>query len=421
MARPALGQLGSQLNLVLATFDGMVLNPDIVTLPEYERMLNTDETVKAAYSFLTLAVAGFLGGYHHPDARIARFVNEQLTAMEGTLGANLEDILSLVWAGFSVTEIVWAADGARIKAERLVTYHPQTITFQVTEQGRLQSVIQRRLYAAGEAVLPPEKCIIANREARFGNYYGTSAFKAIRKNWLLKDAFLKMWGRALDKFGTPLVVAIVPDSDVKDPETGEEVHQLDYAIKVLSTLQNGTALAFAQSGTGQGASTPDVKALTTGAAGVGDAFNQAVGYLNKMICRGLLIPSLVFDEGVRSGSYALGASHFDAFFLSARALYQRLADTLVEQFIRRLIEYNYGPQADGYGNFAERPPDPETLKILAEGFVQLVNAGMLDPQTDEDMRWARSKLGLPDRPVAGRLADGDLARDYPRYLRAGGD
>jgi phage gp29-like protein len=406
------GQLGSQLNWVLSQFDGTVFNPDSISVQEYQRMLDTDETVGAAFDFLVLVVLTMLGEYHHENPQIAQFVHDALEQMKGSFIRTLEDMLSYLWAGFSVTEIVWNPEGTTVKLEKLATYHPATISFRVDDSGNLKEIVQRRLFAAQEAVIPPDKAVLLVRGGRFGNLYGQSLFKRIRKNWLLKDAFLKMWGRALDKFGTPLVVAVVPDAEVKDPETGEDIHQLDYAVKVLANLQNGTALAFAKSAD----QAPDIKALTTGGAGVGEAFSQAIQYLNKMICRGLLIPSLVIDEGMRTGSYALGASHFDAFYLAARAIYQDLTENLLEQLIRRLIDYNFGPQTD-YGTFTEQPPDAESMKLYAEAFRQLVDAGFLDPQVAEDLRWARSKLGLPDREPASVVAQAAVDA-FPRYLRA---
>lgn len=410
------GQLGSQLNYVLSQFDGTIYNPDAVSILEYERMLETDETVGAAYDFLALVVLTMLGEYHHENPAITNLVKDSIESMSGSLAVSLEDMLTSIWAGYSVTEIVWRPRGTRIMLDRLPTYHPFTINFRCDMAGQLVDIVQHRFfYYAGEAVIPKEKAIILTRGGRFGNLYGKSMFKRIRKNWLLKDAFLKMWGRALDRFGTPLIVATVPDSDVKDPETGEDVHQLEYAVKVLSTIQNGTALAFAQSGTGPNVSSPDIKALTTSGSGVGEAFLQAVQYLNKMICRGLLIPSLVMDEGMRSGSYALGASHFDAFYLAAKSIYQDLTENLLEQLIRRLVEYNFGPQND-YGSFQERAPDIETLKLYSEAFLQLVNGGFLDPQIEEDLRWTRSKIGAPDRAPVSNTAR--TAQDvFPRYLR----
>src|SRR5690606_29527644 len=99
---------------------------------------------------------------------------------------------------------------------------------------------------------------------RFGNPYGSSAGRRVYKNWLLKDALLRMWATALDRFGTPLLAAIVPDMMVEDPETHEEISALDYVMKVLGNIQNQTVL-----GLHRGA---DIKALTQGGSGVGEAF-----------------------------------------------------------------------------------------------------------------------------------------------------
>jgi hypothetical protein len=271
-----------------------------------------------------------------------------------------------------------------------------------------------QLQALG-ADIPAEKCLVYSYRKRFNNYYGKSAFKPIRKNWLLKDAVLKMWVRALDKFGTPILAALVPDGTVKDPDSGQEVSQLDYATRVLGNLQNGTALVFsARESAGHG-QLPKVDAVAAGGAGTGDAFNGAVSYYNKMLARGLLVPSLVFDEGARTGSLALGQSHFDGFLLMAQAIYGQLKEVLLDQLISRLITYNYGPQKD-WGDFQRRRPSEQELKLLSEVFLTMVNAGILNPQVEEDFRYARSTMGLPDRDP-DVLTKTNAA--YERYLRAG--
>jgi len=71
----------------------------------------------------------------------------------------------------------------------------------VDDYGRLKKIEQINIDNAMGIDLPKEKCITFSYGKRFGNYYGKSAFKPIRKNWLLKDAILKMWASALDKFG----------------------------------------------------------------------------------------------------------------------------------------------------------------------------------------------------------------------------
>lgn len=417
--KPAVGQIGSQLQTTFNLFDGAIINPDAALVPEFERMLNTDETVSASYYFLTLCVISFLGEYSHPDEKISNFIYECFESMDGSLALACEDILSAVWAGYSATEIVWKTNASRLMLDYLATYHPNTITFHLNDRGRLLKVNQRRMFSALGDDIPPEKCIIFSYRKRFNNYYGTSAFKPIRKNWLLKDAFLKMWARALDKFGTPVLAAVVPDGTVKDPETGEEVSQLEYTTKLLTNLQNGTALVLSakDAGTGShGGQLPKIDAVATGDNGTGDAFAAAVGYLNKMISRGLLIPSLVFDEGARSGSLALGMSHFSGFLLMVQALFMQLKEVLLDQFISRLITYNFGQQKD-WGDFQKRQPSAEELKLYSEVFLNLVNSGLVDPAIEDDFKYARNTMGLPDRKVSATQAK--AARAYERYYRAG--
>lgn len=411
---PEIGQIGSQLQNTFNLFDGAVLNPDATLVLEYERMLDTDETVAAAYYFLTMSVISFLGEYTHPDEKIETFIYDCFEGLDGSLTLACEDILSAVWAGYSATEIVWKSDRKNLVVDYLATYHPYSVTFHLNERGRLQKVRQvNQLHALGVDI-PAEKCLMYTYRKRFNNYYGKSAFKPMRKNWLLKDAVLKMWVRALDKFGTPILAAMVPDGMVKDPQTGQEISQLEYATRVLENLQNGTALVFATREGNEKSQLPKVETVASGGAGTGDAFNGAVSYYNKMLARGLLVPSLLFDEGARSGSLALGKSHFDGFILMAQALFGQLKEVLLDQFISRLITYNFGPQKD-WGDFQRRKPNEEQLKLLSEIFMNLTNAGIMDPTIEEDLKFARDNMGLPDRLPAVREK---ALTAYAQYLRA---
>ncbi|MEW6423166.1 MAG: DUF935 family protein [Bacillota bacterium] len=421
--RPQVGQIGSQLSVTFNLFDGAVLNPDAALVYEFERMLDTDETVSAAFYFLTMCVISHLGEYDHSDKNIAEFVRECFEKIDGSLVLACEDILSALWAGYSVTEIVYRPEGQRLIIDYLATYHPSTITFVIDQRGRLKEVKQINTYHPLGVMLPSEKCIIFSYRKRFNDYYGKSAFKPVRKNWLLKDTFLKMWASALDKFGTPLVVAIVPEGNITDPETKQEISQLEYTTKLLANLQHGTALALSASdaGIGKQSQLPDIKALSTGGVGAGGAFNSAIGYFNKMICRGLLIPSLLFDEGARSGSLALGTSHFYSFLLMVKAIYNQLKEVLLDQLIARLIDYNFGPQ-DDYGDFTEKPPSPEELETWSKIFDSLVNSGIMDTTEETDLNFARKKIGLPPRPLlkSSLQQQAEMAvAQYDRYLRAG--
>lgn len=209
-----------------------------------------------------------------------------------------------------------------------------------------------------------------------------------------------MWVNGLDKYGTPLVAAMVPDGDIRDPDNrtnadGDEnlISNIEYMSRVLANLQNGTGLAMA-AGTQEYKS--DIKFHGAG-AGLGDAFERLILYLNKMIFRGLLVPSLVCDEGQKSGSYALGQSHFDVYSMMLDGIYADLTEVLLEQLVRPLIEMNFGAQKD-YGSFPQRE------------------------QNEKHLHHVQTKMCLPLTKVEDLQAKGDKAAvKYDLYYRENGD
>ncbi len=411
-----IGQIGSQLHTTFFLFDNCIVNPETISIDEFERMLDTDETVAVGIQFLIASVLVKIGEYQHENPKIAAFVNENFEGMQGNLLTAVEDMLSAVWAGYSATEIVWKADGGQIKIDRLATYHPKTIYVSVDRQtGDFQGFKQWRWFAGSPIDIPVEKSIFYVYNMRFGNWYGKSIMKAIRKNWLLKDPILKMWARALDRFGTPLITIYTPDETIDDPDNpGNQISQMEWANRQLKNIQNGTGFTLRSSDPAINGETK-VEAITTGGSGIGESFDKAVQYLNKMLLRGMLVPSLIFDEGSR-GSYALGESHFSIFNLSVTNIFNRLTETLIEQLVRRLIELNFGRQVD-YGKFVENEVENGDVKLLSEAFFQLTNSGYLDSQVQGDFDAVRLKMGLPQREVvktSGKVVD--FAKDaYARY------
>lgn len=421
--RPEAGQIGSQLDSTFFLFDDCIRNMDDVDVKEYERMIDTDETIAVGIQFLTMSVLLKLGEYDHPtDKNISKFVNDNFESMQGNLYTAGEDILSALWAGFSGTEICWKPSGSQIMLDKLTTYHPRTVLIRVNQEtGDYEGIKQWRWFAGSPVDIPKEKVILFNIGKKFGNHYGRSMCKPIRKNWLLKDPVLKMWARALDRFGTPLLGAIVPDEMIKDPENSEQdISQMAYALRLLANIQNGTGIVLKSALKGEVST--DVKALTSGGAGVGEAFMAAANYYNKMMLRGLLVPSLVFDEGQKSGSYALGQSHFAIYNMMTSGIYRGFKEAIIEQVVRPMIVYNFGEQKD-LGDFAERKIAEEDKKLLFEGFTQLTNTGYLDSQVQEDFDYVREAAGAPARDIKKPADDmiNKAKAEVNRYTRAQDD
>lgn len=416
VTRTGAGQIGSQLQTAFFLFDRGVQNPDDIGVDTYEKMYTTDETVAAAVDFVIMAVLIRMGHYDHEDARITNWVNDTLAAMDGSFIQACGEILSALWAGYSATEINLRPEGATVTLDSLATYHPSTILFRLDDNGRLMQdgILQYRWYAGSPVKIPTKKTIIYSHNKLFGNPYGRSACRRIYKNWLLKDAILKMWATALDRFGAPLLGAAVPDMLVQDPAKPDDpeaqITALDYIMGIFSNIQNQTILGYHRG--------IDMKALTQGGSGVGEAFDKAIAYFNKMIMRGVLLPSLLLEEGRKGGSYALGQKHFDAFLIMSQTIFRQLVEALVDQLIRTLVQLNFGPQKN-YGTFEDRLQSEEDIQKLAVVFQSLMTTGFLTPEAEEDWYHVRRKTGLPDRPrgEADRLSR--IAVTETDYLRGG--
>ncbi|KLU66316.1 hypothetical protein DEAC_c17150 [Desulfosporosinus acididurans] len=430
MAVPSkiVGQIGSQLYTTFILFDKAIANPDSANVVEYERMLDSDETVAAGIEFMILSTLNKLDMYRNEsNPQIETFINESFEGMRGTLVETVADILSAIWAGYSGSEIVYKPDGAKMRWDYIATYHPRTVFFNIDkETGRLdqdEPITQFRWFAGSPVKIPKNKCIVYSHNMRFGNWYGTSQLRAARKNWLLKDPVLKMWVNAVDKFGTPLIAAMVPNDDIRDPDKpynddGSEnrIQQIDYMARLLTNIQSGTGLAM---GSGTGDQKVDIKTLTGTGAGVGEAFTGIISYLNRAIFRSMLVPSLLFEEGQNSGSYALGQAHFDMYGMMLDSIYKRLTETLLEWLVRPLIEMNFGPQKN-YGEFPEREMSETDRNVIAGIFMQMTNAGYLDATHQEDFDHVRGSLGFPERkldPKPDPSKAAALMGQYNHYAR----
>lgn len=365
-------------------------NPDNLRIEDYERMIDTDETVFSGIEFVTLAALARLGEYTHSDGKIQDLVQESLEKMDDSFANAVSEILTAIWAGYSATEIIWREDKGRVMLGGLQTLHPNSVTLDIGRPGdghlknKLKQVIQFYGWGGQHQVnIPVDKCIVYSHRCRFGNLYGKSRLKPAHKSWWLKDVALTAWGLTLQRYGSPHVVGKVgPGNVVIGNQTVDSFTYLSQMIDSLSAkgslvVDKNTEVDF-------------LWPLRT----FGGDFEMFVAYCNKMIYRALLLPSLVADHG-SSGSYSLGQQHFDLFALSLEELLLEVTEVLLEQLVRPLIEFNFGPQ-DDYGEFGLENFQADDEKMLSELFKNLVDAGTIDKTRLEDVNWMRLRVGMPE-------------------------
>lgn len=452
-------EMGTSVPQLYGSLSKFIANPSTVSVETYKRMLDTDDTLGSGIDFLNLALMARWGEYKHPSPEIELFVRRALGQMEGSWHENLEEMLSAEWAGFSVTEKVWkhVDDFHGMPAflpKKLVTYPPLTIVFAVDRQGNIlpegiyqyqryynsafssysagmqgmdQDGFRPDLYASqGDypypiriaadlsyltVKIPRNKAIHlrSSTSGKFNNPYGRSLLRRAYKNWVIKDAFLKMYVVAADRKGTPLIVGYAaPNDSVLQQDNSEQGQggikngRADLAMAaILKTIHNNSSIVLP----GRKGELFDIEAVQV--QGDMNIFKEALSYCNQMLMRSLLLPPLVMGAGDGAGSYSLGQEHNKIFKQTTDGKLKVHKQGVLDQFIKYIIAYNFPESAwkkDGYGEFALEEFDTELMEKLAGVYNSLTEKGYMTPEDQVDMDEVRSRMNLKKKNAVQPLS-----------------
>ena len=440
-------QLGTVVPQLYGSLSRFIANPSTVSVETFFRMLSTDETVGAGIDFLNLALIARFGDYKHPIPEIQAFVRRALEQMQGSWHENLDEMFSAEWAGFSLTEQVWAYkksfDGApALVPQKLVTYPPLTIVFAVNRHGEVlpDGIYQYQrfhntffnsymglgnqeldgfrpdLYASiGDypypvriaadltyltVKIPKFKTIMlrSSSTGKFSNPYGKSLLRRAYKNWVMKDAFLHMWLVAADRKGTPLLVGYAAPNETLmshtqgDGMVDQRLNRADFAMSdVLKNIHNSSFIVLP----GRKDEIFNLEAIQV--QGDMNIYKEAIAYFNQSIMRALLIPPLVMGSGDGSGSFALGNEHHKIFHQTIDGKLKSYKQSILDQFIQKIIAYNFPRkqwEKHGYGEFLLEEYDPEIMERLANIYGNLTDHGYMASTDQQDMDWVREKMGM---------------------------
>lgn len=435
-----------------------IQNPSTVSVETFRRMVDTDETVGSGVDFLTTCLAARMGEYTHPNDEIAKWVNARLEEIDGGWVNAMKEMLSACWAGFSVSEKVWANNEHGFVVRKLVHLPPGTLLFEthrtgeLTEDGILQ--YQRNynpaLFGGGVAYLfgfssvapsfsqsnirpdiyaklgdypfplrspnifsylsiriPIRKCIhyAWNAQGTFGSPYGKSLLRRAYKHWVIKDSVMQFLAIALDRKGTPLQVWYVdPNATFIDADkwNGQPIDPtqnigIRAQLAVKNALKNvhNDSVVIMPGKKGQFVE-HDVIMQSSNA----QDFISTLNYLDSRIMRALLIPTLVFSSGDGTGSFALGQEHSKTFDKLCDGFLGGFKQVLIYHLVREMICYNYPPEAwqkDGFGEFGSRELSQEERQKEMECVEKAVNLGAIDMGDLDDLNRVREISGFKMR------------------------
>ncbi len=347
----------------------------------YDQM-QRDAQVQACLTIKKLAVLSH-GWEVHPasgearDVEIADFVRFALVDMRGSILNVLYNVLDALAKGFSVHEINYYIfdDGphkGRIGIASIKAKDPSTFSFDTDEFVNVRA-LKRMGSGSSQQVLPSDKFVVYSHMPRYESPYGTSDLRAAYKHYWSKDVLTRFMNLYLEKHGSPTAKGSYKRGTPKQAQ--EEL------LRVLDKIQQQTAIVI-----------PDdvqVELLEAGRGGE-MGYLQAIEWHDKQISRAILCQTLMTDEGVRVGSYALAKVHLDVLKMCLYKLKRDLEEAVMrEQVIKRLVDFNFA--AEAYPTFSLGPLEDADVAQLTEVIGKLVDGQVIRP----DEEWIRGYLGLP--------------------------
>lgn len=298
-------------------------------------------------------------------------VQAQLGVIPGGAAGIVRGALDALAMGYAVGELLWADDGTL----RKVFWHdPRRFAFYGDPFGDVTAleVLDAQL------LFPAERFVVYTYQGRYGSPLGESDLIAAYRPWVTKDALLRQWATALDRFGTPTRIAQVPNN------WGQE--QVDKLSSDLDRANQNSSLVLPA----------EVELKTDYNANriePGAGFATCIEFCNSEIARSILGQELTTGTAsVGGGSYALGQVQQDVADDWIQSLRTEVAEVvLTNQVARRITLYALGPDA---------PPPILTFPNLSESelavrrdLIQKLVAGAVVQPSEG---WIRAYLGLPE-------------------------
>lgn len=365
-------------------------NPDDLIMKKglyiYDQMKD-DECVKIALLLKkTLMLANNISvepaSSDRIDIEIKDFVEYNLfTRLKTPFKRCLESVLSAMDYGYSVSELLLSYIDenqdfkGKIGLSNIKTRPPHGFDFKTDALGDILYLRQFQGNGIYSQDLPASKFLIHTFNKQFDNHYGNADLRAVYRPWWCKDVTLKFYAIHLERYGTPLLIAYY---------TGQLSTQEIADLKtILTYLLKGTSFKL-----------PDGKIrIDKLDFNAPQGYEQALDRFDKMITRGLLMPDQLGFTNTTSGTYNLGLSQFDMFYMVLQKFMNDAMEDVDNQVIKRLVNINY--RTDKYPKLKLTGLTNDELDKLAGVYTQLTTAGYMSPQNKADFDFVREKYELP--------------------------
>jgi phage gp29-like protein len=360
-------------------------NPDLkfpACIEVYDKMRRSDAMVFATLQVVKLPVLAVDWQIKCEREDVKEFLEEQLFHRLNFKQFVRQALLMLDY-GFMLFEKVYKVEGNRIVLKKIPARMPASLWKWNVEEDELVGVTQL-VWKDGkyeQPFIPRWKIVVFNINQEGNNYEGRSLLRSSYKHWYIKDQLYKIDAIAKERHGVGIPKVRLPEIYGDDDVTQAE--------NLAKNLKAGEQAYIIEP--------PGYEVGILEQSGRSEDCLPSIQHHNEMIAMNILASFLVFGT-TRTAARATAVVLEDLFLQSLEGILAELAETIDQDIIRQLVEWNFGEGIEAHispGSVRKRKVGELSAAISA-----LVRAGALTPSTDIE-NYLRRIIGLPPVEESG--------------------
>ena len=397
LIQPVKGKLAAEVERLTNLLVNEISSLDAISVDDYLLMASTDPIVGAAIEVPMLLGSKMLGEYTHPESEKQDFIRANFAQMHGSLKLSFCEMWQAKWVGHSFSELSYNT-GSQWTLESIYGVDPRYFRY-AGSVGKIETVKYRSTYR-GLIDIPYTKGIhiVNGRHLNLGrDPYGFSESKKAYSYWQAKRLILAAMVIAAQRQATPIILGqtdIQGSSNLVDALGNELENEFGEPIFIRNSDRMKNALELLEN---QSVLVLDIADKITAIDQQTDGafFLNVLRFLNSQIMISYLMPETILSTGSQgaSGDSNLNAGHMSILNLSVSAMTDQIKERLIEDPVRNLLDWNYGPQTD-YGSFPEPAIDKTDNVALLGVLANASNTGVLGGNDLAVINRARDLAGV---------------------------
>lgn len=323
-----------------------------LTLADF-RMMKDHYQVNASLSVLSFMMHQLDWKIECSNAKIKTHVEENIDKVWTQL---IRGLSTAFWAGYAPNVLQWENDvnGKTVQLTKIKDLVPEEafVHWKIVEGWAppQRPKPQLRVYdgidqLGGPFPIPSENSLWYPLLMQNGDYYGKKLLRPAFTSWYFSIIMHLFSNRYFERYGEPLPIGRAPYEEELDVN-GKKVSGREAMLGILSALRNRSAVVLPdqRTQTSPTHSEYDYSIEYLESQMRGADFERYLMRLDEEISLALFTPLLMLRTA-DVGSYNLGTQHAQVYMQMLNALAGDMKEYLDPYVIRRMVEYNFGPNA----------------------------------------------------------------------------